>query len=252
LKKNTQWRFFPLIAILSACTLSQVPETVPSPSGNWMSDHLAANIYLPPEKTITPVTIDPLKPNLYSGKLMVPSGANFINTAKSLLTVHVNKGGVLAFIGHQHIVASHDLTGWVDQENNQGFFSFDITKLTIDESVLLKAKKLPDVLKESDKAATKQNMLKMLDIKNYPDVRVQVTKFDSAKSTIHAKIVLNNHMVERDLIVKVTRSAKDKITNISGETSLKLSDFAVEPFSALAGLLSVGDALTIEWNLAID
>lgn len=217
-----------------------------------MSDHLAANIYLPPEKTITAVTVDPLKPNLYSGKLMVPSGANLINTSKSLLTVHVNKGGVLAFIGHQHIVASHDLIGWVDQENNQGFFSFDIAKLTIDESVLLKAKKLPDVLKESDKAATKQNMLKMLDVKNYPDVRVQVTKFDTAKSTIRAKIVLNDHMVERDLFVKVTRSAKNKITNISGETSLKLSDFAVEPFSALAGLLSVGDELMIGWNLVID
>lgn len=248
-----QWGILPLIAVLSACTLSQVPETIPSPKGTWLSDHLAADFFWSPEMTIAPVVIsDPIKPRLYTGKLMVPIGATPINTEKSMLTVHVNKAGMLAFIGHQHIIATRDITGWVDQENNQAFFSFDIAKMTVDEANLLRAKKLPDPLKDSEKEATKQNMMKMLDAKNFPDVRVQVTKLDSAKSTIHAKIFLKNQIVERELGVNITRSAKNKLTNVSGETRLKLSDFAVEPFSAFAGLLSVNDEMTIEWKLAID
>ncbi|SMC36089.1 YceI family protein [Polynucleobacter kasalickyi] len=253
MKNTIQWGFLPLIAILSACTVSQVPETIPSPMGTWFTDHLAADFFWTPEMTIAPVvTPDPIKPKLYSGKLMVPVGATLINSEKSILTVHVNKGGLLASIGHQHMVASRNIIGWVDQENNQGFFSFDIAKMTVDESNLLRAKKLPDTLKESEKEATKQNMMKMLDVKSFPDVRVQVTQFDRIKNSIHAKIFLKNQMVEKDLFVNVTRSANNKITNISGETRLKLSDFAVEPFSALAGLLSVDNEMMIEWKLAFD
>jgi hypothetical protein len=243
----------PLVALLTACTVSQVPETVPSPKGTWFSDHLVSDILWTPEATtITPATFNPFQPNLYTGKLMVPNGATLINTEKSVLTVHVNKVGMLASIGHQHMIASRDISGWLDQENNQGYFSFDITKMTVDESGLLRAKKLPDSLKDSEKEATKQNMIKMLDAKNYPNVRVLITKFDSTKSTIHTKIFLKNKMVERDLLVNVTRSALNKITSISGETNLKLSDFAVEPFSALAGLLSVNNEMIIEWNITLN
>jgi hypothetical protein len=66
---------------------------------------------------------------------------------------------------------------------------------------------------------------------------------------IHAKIMVKDQMIERDLLVKVTRSANNKITTLTGETSLKLLDFSVEPFSALGGLLSVNNEISIEWNL---
>jgi hypothetical protein len=180
---------------------------------------------------------------------MVPSGASLINPEKSILTVHVNKAGFLSFLGHQHIVASRNLDGWVDEAKNQGFFSFEIAKMTMDEPLLLKGKMLADELNPAEKEATKQNMLKMLDAKNFPDVRVAITSFDPKKSMIHAKIMVKDQMIERDLLVKVTRSANNKITTLTGETSLKLLDFSVEPFSALGGLLSVNNEISIEWNL---
>jgi len=220
MRKNIQWVLLPLLTIMVACTINQAPETT-----------------------------SPIKQNLFSDNLKIPSGASLINSEKSLLTVHVNKAGLLSFIGHQHIVASRDLDGWVDEVRNQGYFSFGIAKMTMDEPLLLKGKMLPDELNPSEKEATKQNMMKMLDAKNFPGVRVLVTSFDQTKSMIHAKIIVKDQMIERDLLVKVTRSANNKITNLTGETRLKLLDFAVEPFSALAGLLSVNNEISIEWNL---
>ena len=125
-----------------------------------------------------------------------------------------------------------------------------MVKMTMDEPALLKSKMLPDELNVSEKEATKQNMMKMLDANNFPNVRVLVTSYDIKKSMIHAKIIVKDQMIERDLLVKVTKSASNKITNLTGETSLKLLDFAVEPFSALGGLLSVNDEIVIEWKLA--
>ena len=249
MKKILQWTLIPMITAIAACTATQVPDTIPPASGTWDSKNLVANIYLPAEKTISPITFNPLKQNLYSGKLMVPSGASLINSEKSLLTVHVNKAGLLSFIGHQHIIASRDLDGWIDEVKNQGYFSFDIAKMTVDEPALLKSNLLPDELNASEKEATKQNMMKMLDAKNFPNVRVLVTSYDIKKSMIHAKITVKDQMIERDLLVKVTKSASNKITNLTGETRLKLLDFAVEPFSALGGLLSVNDEIVIEWKL---
>ena len=221
MRKNIQWVLLPLLTIMVACTINQVSETT-----------------------------SPIKQNLFSDNLKIPSEAGLINSEKSLLTVHVNKAGLLSFIGHQHIVASRDLDGWVDEVKNQGYFSFDIAKMTMDEPALLKSKMLPDELNVSEKEATKQNMMKMLDANNFPNVRVLVTSYDIKKSMIHAKIIVKDQMIERDLLVKVTKSASNKITNLTGETSLKLLDFAVEPFSALGGLLSVNDEIVIEWKLA--
>jgi hypothetical protein len=220
MRKNIQWVLLLLLTIMVACTINQAPETT-----------------------------SPIKQNLFSDNLKIPSGASLINSEKSLLTVHVNKAGLLSFIGHQHIVASRDLDGWVDEVKNQGYFSFGIAKMTVDEPALLKSNLLPDELNASEKEATKQNMMKMLDAKNFPDVRVLVTSFDQTKSMIHAKIIVKDQMIERDFLVKVTRSANNKIMNLTGETRLKLLDFAVEPFSALAGLLSVNNEISIEWNL---
>lgn len=249
MKKNIQWAALPLLILVAACTSTQVPETIPPKSGTWDSNNLVGNIYLPAEKTIAPTMTPPMRQNLYSGKLMVPSGASLINPEKSILTVHVNKAGFLSFLGHQHIVASRNLDGWVDEAKNQGYFSFEIAKMTMDEPLLLKGKMLADELNPAEKEATKQNMLKMLDAKNFPDVRVAITSFDPKKSMIHAKIMVKDQMIERDLLVKVTRSANNKITTLTGETSLKLLDFSVEPFSALGGLLSVNNEISIEWNL---
>jgi len=220
MRKNIQWVLLPLLTIMVACTINQGPETT-----------------------------TPIKQNLFSDNLKIPSGASLINSEKSLLTVHVNKAGLLSFIGHQHIVASRDLDGWVDEVRNQGYFSFGIAKMTVDEPALLKSNLLPDELNASEKEATKQNMMKMLDAKNFPDVRVSITSFDPKKSMIHTKIIVKDQMIERDLIVKVTKSANNKIMNLTGETSLKLLDFSVEPFSALGGLLSVNNEISIEWNL---
>jgi len=175
----------PLLILVAACTSTQVPNTIPPPSGTWDSNNLVGNIFLPAEKTISPTSTAPMKQNLYSGKLMVPSGASLINSEKSLLTVHVNKAGLLNFIGHEHIIASRNLDGWVDEAKNQGYFSFEIIRLTVDEPLLLKGKSLPDELNASEKEATKQNMMKMLDAKNFPDVRVSITSFDPVESMIH-------------------------------------------------------------------
>jgi hypothetical protein len=92
-------------------------------------------------------------------------------------------------------------------------------------------------------------MIKMLDAKKFPDVRVMIDRFDAKSETISARILLKDKLIAKEIPVTVLRSANGIITQLNGETKLKLSEFEITPFSALAGLLSVGDELTLDWKI---
>jgi hypothetical protein len=77
---------------------------------------------------------------------MVPNGARLINSEKSSLTVQVNKAGLLDFMGHQHVVSTNQIFGWMEESKNRGYMTFDLTKMTMDSSDLLKSKAIPECI----------------------------------------------------------------------------------------------------------
>ena len=85
--------------------------------------------------------------------------------SESLLIVRVYRGGTLSRAGHNHIVASHDLSGTVHVAQDLARSSFElqmpVTSLTVDEAELRAAQgadfaaDVPDAAREG----TRRNML---------------------------------------------------------------------------------------------
>src|SRR3954451_891602 len=88
-----------------------------------------------------------------------------VGARESLLTILAFRGGTLAKVGHNHVIASHDVSGtfYVPDDVAQSTFELHIPvgQLTIDEPDL-RAKEGPDFPKDvpdSAKEGTRRNML---------------------------------------------------------------------------------------------
>ena len=70
----------------------------------------------PPPATAEITQIPELFPqSYYQQALLNDKQVLRIDSNASLITVIVRRAGLLARLGHDHVVASHDLQGWVDE-----------------------------------------------------------------------------------------------------------------------------------------
>ncbi|EEF26204.1 conserved hypothetical protein [Ricinus communis] len=103
------------LCALSACTPLPQPAGTPPP---------------PPPVTVTPPAAParPITPD--AGPLL------HIDTAQSLIVATVRRGGILARLGHDHVVASHTVTGTVSPSRHVADFTFRLDEMKIDEADL--------------------------------------------------------------------------------------------------------------------
>src|SRR5882757_5382833 len=101
-----------------------------------------------------------------------------VESRESLLTILAFRGGTLAKAGHNHVIASHDMSGTIYVPDDQSRSTFEVRvpvdQLTIDEPEL-RAKEGPDFpteVPDSAKEGTRRNMLSeaLLDGAQYPDI----------------------------------------------------------------------------------
>src|ERR1700719_1977290 len=101
-----------------------------------------------------------------------------VDPRESLLSILAFRGGALAKAGHNHVIASHDMSGTIyvpdDQSRSTFELSVPVAQLTIDEPEL-RAKEGPDFpteVPDSAKEGTRRNMLSegLLNGAQYPDI----------------------------------------------------------------------------------
>ena len=106
----------------------------------------------------------------------------------SLLTLLVYRGGALASAGHNHVIASHDLSGsiFIPPEILQSSFEIHIpvATLTVDEEALRAqepAADFPADVSASAKEGTRRNMLSeaLLDAEHNPEIVLQALQLES-------------------------------------------------------------------------
>jgi len=149
----------------------------------------------------------------------------------SLLTVLVYRGGTLASAGHNHVIASHDLSGavYIPSAVMQSSFEVHVPvgTLTVDEAELRAqqpAAEFPPDVSESAKQGTRRNVL----------AHVQ--------SSVRGQL--------RTFTVPVRYRLEEKGTlEISGEFLLRQSELGLTPFSALLGALQVQDEMRVNFHI---
>jgi hypothetical protein len=183
----------------------------------------------------------------------------------SLLTILVYRGGALASAGHNHVIASHDLSGaiFIPSVILQSSFEVHIpvATLTVDETALRaqqSAADCPPDVSEGAKEGTRRNMLgeALLDAQRSPEIVLRSLQLEPAGSastdsaTVQAHVQSSVRGQLRSFTVPVRyRLGENGTLEASGEFQLRQSELGLTPFSAMLGALQVKDEMQVSFRI---
>lgn len=185
-----------------------------------------------------------------------------LDPQQSLLLVLVYRGGTLASAGHNHVIASHELTGTAYLPADLQATSFEVhvpvASLTVDEAQLRAAQApadFPPDVSDGAREGTRRNMLSaaLLDASEYPEVVLRCSRIEGATQAAggDATALVEAEVRGRPHAVRVPVHyglAGDTLT-VSGELRLRQSELGLTPFTALLGALAVEDEMRVNFRI---
>jgi polyisoprenoid-binding protein YceI len=174
--------------------------------------------------------------------------------SESLLTIRVYRAGALARAGHNHLVASHDLSGTVrvakDLPSSTFELSFPVASLTVDEAELRAAQGADFAADVADGAreGTRRNMLgpAVLDADHYPQITLRSEALQPQGEQLVARVQIRIRDQLRVVTVPLTYTLSASELLAQGELPLKQSQLGLAPFTALLGALAVQDEMQVQ------
>jgi polyisoprenoid-binding protein YceI len=174
------------------------------------------------------------------------TGRLAIDPQASLIAVTVRRGGPLARLGHDHVVAARTVAGEVDPAGNRATLRFRVDAMTVDEPELRRTAGLDTQPSADASEGTRRNMLtRVLDAERYPWVEVAIERRGAA--AVSAAITL--HGVTRRYDVPATIEATPDGLRATGTLTLRQTDFGIVPFSVMGGAMAVQDALELRFTI---
>jgi hypothetical protein len=189
----------------------------------------------------------------------LPAGAREYRVVpdESLLQIFVYRGGAMARLGHNHVIASHELAGsvYVTDVATQTRFdiSFPVNDLTVDEPALREraGADFPAGVPQSAREGTHTNMLSdaLLDAAHYPTIRLRATDVIEAADGYDMGVEISIRDQVRNVRVPVTVDRSEGVIKASGEFALKQSELGLKPYSFGMGALVVVDEMRVRFDL---
>ncbi len=183
-----------------------------------------------------------------------------VNAVESELRILVFRGGVLAALGHNHVLSSTTLGGraWLHPDFPRSGFelSLPVKELIVDDAQSRRAAgdDFPPDIAQRDKDATRRNMLRpeILDAERFPAILVSVARIDGAHQSprIVARITIKD--ASREVEIPATIDVDGSRLIAQGEFDIRQSDFGITPFSAALGALAVQDRLHVWFRIVAD
>lgn len=180
-----------------------------------------------------------------------------VDSAQSLLTIQVYRAGTFARMGHNHVIASHELTGRVsvaeDLSRSSFDLSFPVTTLTIDEPELRTqaGEDFPPGVPDSAKEGTRKNLLgeALLDAERYPVIRLTSAGIEGSAPDLTATVTVSIKDQVKTVVVPVHYESQPEQIVVTGELPLKQTDLGLKPFSVMMGALEVLDDMKVGFRL---
>lgn len=227
-----------LVLLLAAC--APVPSTTPSAA----SGAAAATVPSSPMQA-TPATATHAPPP--DGDHTQHATLLHIDSASSLIAVTVRRGGVLARLGHDHVVAARTVTGTVSPSANRATLQFRLDDMTVDEAGLRQAAGLTTQPSPEAIAGTRHNMLaKVLDAQRYPLVTIQAER---TRADEPLRLAITLHGVTRQYTVPAKVVEADGTLRVDGTLTLRQTDFGITPFAVMGGAMAVQDEMELRYAL---
>lgn len=160
-----------------------------------------------------------------------------IATDKSVIRIHVMKGGLFSAAGHEHWVTAPIAQGSLDDgESSHIAFTVAARKLTVEPDNDLSAEKQAEVQRTMQE--------KVLESAKYPEISfssTSITKTGSDTWSVTGVLKLHGHT---NTVSAAVRKDQDKYV---GRCQLKQTDFGIQPVSTGGGLVKVKNELEVDF-----
>lgn len=181
-----------------------------------------------------------------------------VDPAVSEVVVYVYRGGALARLGHNHVIASREVRGYVltaePLRDSRADVYLPVWTMTVDDPTLRQAAGpgFDTEPSESDIAGTRRNMLGdgVLGADKFPFVTLRVRSVDHSGPHTALLGTVTLRGVSREVSIPATLDIAPNRLTVSGSFALKQSDFGITPFSVLGGKLVVKDEVRVAYRLS--
>jgi hypothetical protein len=172
--------------------------------------------------------------------------------------IFVFRGGRATHLGHNHVLAAPRFIGRVFLPEDGAVHArfdllFRLDQLQIDPPGLIGTigDHFASVLSADDLAGVRAHMLgdSNMQADKYPIVRIHSLQIIGEAPAYVARIEIELHGQQRELWVPLQVHVSPERISVSGALVLRQTEFGVEPYSILGGLLAVQDPVLIEFRL---
>jgi len=240
MKRAAAWRCVALplaAAFLAGCSTAPVP--VPGP-------------------TVVDQSVAPAWATQYAA--LVAGGGTLLrlDPRHSEVRIRVFRGGRAPGLGHNHVLAAPKFIGYFFlPAAGAGAARFDLElrldELELDDPALRGAlgPAFAAELTAGDIANTRAHMLgeDNLQAARYPFVRIHGVAVTGEGSALAARVAVELHGQRHELWLPLAIEGLPRHLSASGSFVLRQSDFGVQPYSALGGLIAVQDEVLISFTL---
>jgi polyisoprenoid-binding protein YceI len=181
-----------------------------------------------------------------------------LDAAASTVRLYVYRGGKAARAGHNHVLGVAHFEGYVLLDAvtpaDSGFdLRVPVDALVVDDPAWREAigGTFGSKRSDSDIEGTRRNLLgpKVLDAARFPTVELHSQVIAGDWPLLVADVAITIKGVTRTQPVLLRLRREGPQLRASGEFVIKQSDFGMEPFSVLGGLMAVQDAIGIGFDL---
>ena len=173
-----------------------------------------------------------------------------VDSVASLVTVEVRRSGSLAQFGHDHVIASRDVSGYIAPDEQRADLFLPLDALVVDEPALRVQSGLVSQPSADDIAGTRRNMLeKVLETGQYPFVQVAIRASDTGTSARALRVSVTLHGMTRIVEPDLRFETSPDTMEVTGAFPIAQSEFGIVPFAILGGAIAVQDRISISFRL---
>ena len=173
-----------------------------------------------------------------------------VDSRESLVAIEVRRAGSLARLGHDHVVASHEVGGYVAPDEGRADLYVALARLAVDEAALRAGAGFDTQPTESDIQGTRANMLeKVLEAEKFAFVLIQVSGANTMRGDVTLNVAITLHGSTRTLQVPARIEADAGVVSVTGGFSFDQTDFGITPYSLLGGAIAVKNGVELRFRI---
>jgi hypothetical protein len=173
-----------------------------------------------------------------------------VDPAESLVVIEVHRAGSLARLGHDHVVASHEVGGYVAPGEGRADLYVALERMEVDEAALRAEAGFDTQPTESDIEGTRANMLvRVLEADRFPFALIRVSGVDASRPEAPMSVAITLHGLTRALQAPARIDADADLIDVSGRFSFDQTDFGITPYSVLGGAIAVRNGVDLRFRI---